>query len=384
MGVRFLTPRPTTDSSQPMPWNRKKDAPSNRTDGQRARRTGPRLLVGGLRALRLVGKAAAWSLAVSVAVIGAWIVGNQARARFSEVATEQAAAPPSGRWVNAGDVDMFAQEWGSKEGPVIVLVHGTGAWSGTWFGTPAFLAANGWHVVALDLPPFGFTRIKVAAPDYRRAAQARRLLLAVHAITDQPIVLLGHSFGAGPSLEAALDEPASVRRLVLVDPALGLGVRGEMPACRSTPARWPMDSPAARTAIVRSTVTVPALTGALLERFVHRTEVVTPDKLAQYRRPFVRQDFSARLGAWAARFANDDCEGAASVDADAVAAWSRQASLALIWGAEDAITPPAQGVALGRLTGTAPIFIPGVGHIPHIEDPAQFHAALAAALAKTP
>jgi pimeloyl-ACP methyl ester carboxylesterase len=367
-----------------MPLNRKNPAPASGTEGQDAGRIGPRLPDGGLRALRLVGTTFLGALAVVLAVIGAWIAGNQVRARFAEVATEQAAAPPSGRWVNAGDVDMFAQEWGGKEGPVIVLVHGTGAWSGTWFGTPAFLAASGWHVVALDLPPFGFTRIKVAAPDYRRAAQARRLLLAVHAITDRPVVLLGHSFGAGPALEAALDEPASVRRLVLVDPALGLGVHGEMAACRSAPARWPMDSPVARTAIVRSTVTVPALTGALLERFVHRTEVVTPDKLAQYRRPFVRQDFSARLGAWAARFANDDCEGAASVDADAVAAWSRQSALALIWGAEDAITPPAQGVALGRLTGTTPVFIPGVGHIPHIEDPARFHAALAAALAKTP
>jgi pimeloyl-ACP methyl ester carboxylesterase len=49
-------------------------------------------------------------------------------------------------------------------------------------------------------------------------------------------------------------------------------------------------------------------------------------------------------------------------------------------GAEDTITPPAQGVALGRLTGVAPTFIAGVGHIPHIEDPARFQAALLASL----
>jgi pimeloyl-ACP methyl ester carboxylesterase len=107
---------------------------------------------------------------------------------------------------------------------------------------------------------------------------------------------------------------------------------------------------------------------------------VTPDKLAEYRRPFARTDFSARLGDWAATFSTRDCEGALSTDANAVAAWSRANRLALIWGAEDTITPPAQGVALGRLTGVTPTFIPGVGHIPHLEDPERFHAALLAAL----
>jgi len=266
---------------------------------------------------------------------------------------------------------------------VILLSHGTGAWSGTWFGTPAVLAARGWRVVAVDLPPFGFTRRVdgAAAPlDYRRAAQGARLLRAMRAISSQPLVLLGHSFGAGPALEAALREPARVRQLVLVDPALGLGPEGEMPGCRPAPLGWPMDSRAARTAIVQSTATVPLFSATLLERFVHRKAVVTPQSLAPYRRPFARRDFSAQLGDWAASFASGDCEGAASVEGPAVAAWARHARLALIWGAEDTITPPAQGRGLGRLTGTVPAFIQGVGHIPHLEDPERFHAALGAAI----
>ena len=330
------------------------------------------------RAVRWIARFAV----VALAIVTGWIGGNQVRAAFTERAVEQAIAPRTGRWIDAGDVRMFVQEWGPADGPVLVMSHGTGAWSGTWFGTPAFLAARGWHVAAVDLPPFGFTQAKgaKASLDYRRAAQARRLSLAIAALSREPVVLLGHSFGSGPALEAALREPARVRELVLVDPALGLGPHGEMTPCRPTDAGWPMDSRAARTALVKATATVPMLSGTLLKGFVHRKEVVTRDKLVEYRKPFARADFSAQLGDWAASFASRDCEEALSVDANAVAAWSRTARFALVWGAEDSITPPAQGVALGRLTGVTPTFIPDVGHIPHIEDPARFHAALRAAL----
>jgi len=332
------------------------------------------------RAVRWIARFAV----AAIAIVAGWIAGNQVRAAFTERSQEQVIAPRTGRWLDAGDVRMFVQEWGPADGPVLVMSHGTGAWSGTWFGTPAFLAAHGWHVAAVDLPPFGFTQVKDAAAraslDYRRAAQGRRLSLAIAALSKDPVVLLGHSFGSGPALEAALREPARVRELVLVDPALGLGPNGEMPPCRPTQAGWPMSSRATRTALVKATATVPLLTGTLLKGFVHRKEVVTPDKLAEYRKPFARADFSAQLGDWAASFASRDCEGALSVDANAVAAWSRTSRLALVWGAEDTITPPAQGVALGRLTGVAPAFIAGVGHIPHIEDPARFHEALLAAL----
>jgi pimeloyl-ACP methyl ester carboxylesterase len=333
------------------------------------------------RALPATLRGLAWTAAAAIALVAAWVGGNAVRARLVETASETTLAPPGGRWLDAGDVQMFAQEWGQVDAPTIVLAHGTGAWSGTWFGTPAFLAAHGWHVVAVDLPPFGFTRRTDPAPlDYRRAAQGRRLLRALQAISPRPVVLLGHSFGAGPALEAALREPARVRQLVLVDPALGLTPDGRLPACAATPPAWPLASRPARTALVAATATVPWFSATLLRQFVHRRDVVTAQALVPYRRPFGRREFGAQLGDWAATFSSDDCVGAASADAQAVADWSRHARLALIWGAEDTITPPAQGVALGRLTGTTPAFIDGVGHIPHLEDPDRFHDALRAAI----
>jgi pimeloyl-ACP methyl ester carboxylesterase len=340
-----------------------------------------------MKAIRAMGRSLAWLIVALAVFAAAWVGVNVLRADAAEGGPQESLAPATGRWIDAGDVRMFVQQWGPPDGPVIVLAHGTGAWSGTWFGTPAFLAARGWRVVAVDLPPFGFTQAIGPAPaelDYRRAAQAQRLLAVLHAVTNEPVVLLGHSFGSGPALETAMREPARVRQLVLVDPALGLDPDGTMPACSGTAASWPMNSRAVRTALVKSTATVPPLTGPLLKTFVHRKDVVTADKLVDYRKPFRRSGFSAQLGDWAATFATRDCEGAISTDAAAVAAWARQARLALIWGAEDTITPPAQGVALGRLTGTTPTFIANVGHIPHIEDPDRFHQVLGQVLKMAP
>src|SRR4051812_44959053 len=78
-----------------------------------------------------------------VAIVSLWVAGNIVRAQLAESRTEAELAPRNGRWVAAGDAELFVQEWGPADGPVLVMTHGTGAWSGTWFGTPAFLAGRG-------------------------------------------------------------------------------------------------------------------------------------------------------------------------------------------------------------------------------------------------
>jgi len=53
----------------------------------------------------------------------------------------------------------------------------------------------------------------------------------------------------------------------------------------------------------------------------------------------------------------------------------------LIWGRADTVTPLDQGERIAALTNARSIeVLPGVGHIPHIEDPAAFDAALDGAL----
>ena len=335
---------------------------------RRPSRLGARLAIGLLGAVSLCAGLA-----------GTWFTYTDIARTRREIMSPQALAHGRGRWVQAADADIYLQEWGDPKQPTLLLTHGTGAWSGTWFALPDALAAAGWHVVAIDLPPFGLsltadgTRV-----DYSRAAQARRILGVIDTL-DAPVTLIGHSFGAGPALEAAMHAGTRVRQLVLVDPALGLGADGSPPQCMAddAPSIW-LRPRGVRTALVAATATWPGLTGTMLKQFVHRKDVVTDVLVPPYQVPFARQGFSASLGNWAVAFANGNCEGVDSLDPRKLRAWAASGpAIALIWGEQDSITPIAQANALRSWMPSATLAtLPDVGHIPHIEAPSAFAAVL--------
>ena len=337
------------------------------------------------------GLALAGLLLFAAALLMGW--GGQQRAA-RETKTAQALAPPEGRWVEAGDARLFIQEWGPADGPMLLLSHGTGAWSGTWFDLPVVLAAAGWHVVAVDLPPFGFSRTTIeptraGAPpaDYTRAAQARRLLALIDALGGRSVTLVGHSFGAGPALEAALRGGERLRQLVLVDPALGLGAAGEPPVCEPPGLADALLSHAGlRRALIGGVVTQPRFTAALLGQFVYRADAVSAARVPAYQRPFGQAAFSERLGDWARVFLRASCEeDGRSLAPAALTAWAAAGTpVTLIWGEQDSVTPPAQGRALKHWMPRAElVMLPNVGHIPHIEDPAAFSRALLEAIKRS-
>ena len=115
-----------------------------------------------------------------------------------------------------------------------MLIHGTAAWSGFWREVADHLAGRGWRVIAIDLPPFGWSGHDPEGR-YDRATQAERLAAVLRARPKKAVVV-GHSFGAGAATELALRHPDEVKGLVLVDAALGKLDRGE--ALAEPPRRW--------------------------------------------------------------------------------------------------------------------------------------------------
>ncbi len=210
-------------------------------------------------------------------VVCAWMAFTQHARTERETHSAQQLAAGKGRWIAVGDADLDDQEWGRPGDPTVLLTHGTGAWSGTWFALPAALAKGGWRVVAVDLPPFGLTQTRRAdaTVDYTRAAQARRVLGLIEQL-GVSVTLVGHSFGAGPALEAAMLGGVQLRHLVLVDPALGLGPHGEALSCDAAAEGGLLRNRPMRSSLVSATATWPGLTALMLRQFVHRKEAVIP------------------------------------------------------------------------------------------------------------
>ena len=317
--------------------------------------------------------------------------GFRIAAAKREVLSRSEAAPSTGQFVQTGDVRMFVQEDGPTDGPPVVFIHGTGAWSEIWRGTMHALAGAGYRAIALDMPPFGFST-RPTSGDYSDSAQARRILVTLDSLGLKHVTFVGHSFGGRPTMEATFMAPERVSRLVLVDAALDL-MRGcgdaKMGGCGTATAhtapttdttgswfkRELLNTPLTRNAIVASTLSNPHLTGWLLSKLVYnRDSAVTPARIAMLQRPFVLQEWTPGLGAWLGPFATTRTSSMATDR-------SRYAKLAVptmvLWGAKDSITPIAQGQDLVRLIPGARLeVLPMAGHIPAIEDERTFNSAL--------
>ncbi|HST35254.1 MAG TPA: alpha/beta hydrolase [Allosphingosinicella sp.] len=312
--------------------------------------------------VRLVLKIIGWLLALLVAALMVFRMVAWAReTEDGRPAQSTLVATPLGQ--------VAVQLSGPEGGRRIVLIGGTAGWSGFWRNVAAHLAARGWRVVAVDLPPFGYSEHD-AQGRYDRASQAARLEAVRAALGGEGAVVVGHSFGAGAALELAL-RSHGLSRLVLVDPALGPldpPAQGGSWALRQS---WIMQP------VTSASMTNPLLTGRLLRSMLARTE--TADAWVEtIGQPMRRRGTTAAYAAWLpALFASDD--GGLSFRSAEVR--RLRVPLHLIWGEADTVTPIAQGEALARVVRPASFArLPGTGHIPHIEDEARFLAALDAAI----
>jgi pimeloyl-ACP methyl ester carboxylesterase len=320
----------------------------------------------GCAALALVAAAGSAIVGVAAVVVGV-PVGLVGSAALRERADPRVAAPP-GRFVDGGDVALFVLERGPADGPAALFVHGSGAWSGTWEPTLDALAARGVRAIAVDLPPFGYSE-RPPTGDYSRPAQARRLLAAADAVGVDSFVLVGHSFGGGPTVDAAVaaHDAGRLDGLALISAALGV----DAPASSLGPLAW---GPA-RTVAVASTFTLPAFTPVGLRHFVHDDAVVTPEVIARYRRPLDVRGTTDAIAAWLPELAAPS----PSPSLSPATYEALDAPVLLLWGAEDTATPVAQAEALaGWLPDAELRVLDGVGHLPHVEAPAAVHDALSA------
>lgn len=119
-------------------------------------------------------------------------------------------------FVHAGGLRWHVQRMGN--GPVALLVHGTGASSHSW-RTLAPLLAPRFTVIAADLPGHGFTE----SPPRRRLslpAMADAVADLVDALGSRPSLAVGHSAGAAILARACIDGRLAPDALVGINAAL--------------------------------------------------------------------------------------------------------------------------------------------------------------------
>jgi len=120
------------------------------------------------------------------------------------------------RFVQVGNLRWHVQIMG--QGPVLLLLHGTGAATHSWRDLAPLLAAQ-YTIVAPDLPGHGFTDL-----ESRRAqtptGMAERLARLLSVLDVRPVALIGHSAGAAIAVRMALDGGAGPETIISLNGAL--------------------------------------------------------------------------------------------------------------------------------------------------------------------
>jgi magnesium chelatase accessory protein len=268
------------------------------------------------------------------------------------------------RFVDAGGLRWHVQVAG--DGPVVLLVHGTGASTHSWRAVLPELARRH-RVVAADLPGQGFTR--GAAPSDLSidgiARHVARLLNALGLAADHAV---GHSAGAAILARMALDGLIAPRRIVAINGAFR-PFGGAAHALFAPLARL-LAGNAALARFLAGRAGDPGTVRRLVEGTGSRLD-------------------AAGL-AWYAKLAGDPAHVAAALGM--MSRWDLHAlardlprlaaPLTLLVGSRDRAVPPAQADWVRQRLPAAEVrVLPGLGHLAHEEDPRAVCAILRQVLA---
>jgi pimeloyl-ACP methyl ester carboxylesterase len=101
---------------------------------------------------------------------------------------------------------------GPRQGPVLLLIHGSGA-SGAFWGPVVPALAERHHLIRVDLPGCGQSP---PAPSYAVPEQAARVAAMLDGLGVRDVVAVGHSSGGYVATALAEQRPDVVRSLALV------------------------------------------------------------------------------------------------------------------------------------------------------------------------
>jgi len=262
--------------------------------------------------------------------------------------------------------DLHYRQWGEESAEGVLLVHGFSGSTFSWRFTAPALAADGYRVIAVDLPGFGLSERDLSFTP--TAAKRAELLWPLLESLDSGSIwhLVGHSMGGGVVAAMALQRPEQVQSVTLA--------AGAIPAAGRGRTSWVFHYPPLGRS-VRHLATRVFLTEENVERALASAygRVPTKYEFEGYYRPLLIKDSDAAL----VKMLKTRERNLMSELEDF------QKPVLLIWGEEDAWVQLEEGYKLlSLLQNSELVVLAGEGHCPMETAPQEFNDFLLKFLAE--
>lgn len=263
------------------------------------------------------------------------------------------------QFVVAAGIRWHVQQFG--RGPMLLLIHGTGASTHSWRDLMPILAQD-FCCLAIDLPGHGFTETPPAA-GFSLPGMARMVAALLAAMEVLPSVIVAHSAGAAIAAQLCLQERVEPHSIVSINGAFlpfpglvghGLRMAAQLLASTSLASRLFAKRSSDRVAVQRMI----AMTGSEID--LHGV-----DLYARLMRNPVH--VAAALGMMSRWDVVPLLQMLPCLNSD----------LHLVCGARDLAVPPSQARRVQRILDEATFtLVERVGHLMHEEKPGQVAALL--------
>ncbi|MFN4235574.1 MAG: alpha/beta fold hydrolase [Bacteroidia bacterium] len=126
---------------------------------------------------------------------------------------------PESRFIEIENVRFHYREWPSETDDSkgnIFLIHGFSASTFCWRNNVKAFSQAGYNVVAVDIPPFGFSD-REANINHSTTNRCRLLWMLADSLKKDKWIIGGHSMGGGIATVMAATNPEKTEKLILID-----------------------------------------------------------------------------------------------------------------------------------------------------------------------